>query len=65
MPADERDRVEALIRDAGARMPLAWLRMEPDTAERAGVWLDLFPDGRHARIARAGYHGRPVEWEGW
>ncbi|MFL5876670.1 MAG: DUF2332 domain-containing protein [Solirubrobacteraceae bacterium] len=62
----ERERVEALIRGAGERgARMAWLRMEPDTAERAGVWLDLWPEGRHARIARAGYHGRPVEWEGW
>jgi hypothetical protein len=63
----ERERVEALVRGAGEAdaAALAWLRMEPDTAERAGVWLDLWPEGRHARIARAGYHGRPVEWEGW
>jgi hypothetical protein len=39
--------------------------MEPETVERAGVWLDLWPGGRHAHIASAGYHGRPVEWEGW
>jgi hypothetical protein len=66
LPEAERERVEALIRGAGERgARLAWLRMEPDTAERAGVWLDLWPEGRHARIARAGYHGRPVEWEGW
>jgi hypothetical protein len=66
LPEAERERVEALVRAAGeGGAALAWLRMEPDTAERAGVWLDLWPEGRHARIARAGYHGRPVEWEGW
>ena len=66
LPNHERERVEGLIRGAGERgARLAWLRMEPDTAERAGVWLDLWPEGRHARIARAGYHGRPVGWEGW
>jgi hypothetical protein len=66
MPEAERERIEGLIRAAGERgARLAWLRMEPDTAERAGVWLDLWPEGRHARIARAGYHGRPVEWQGW
>jgi hypothetical protein len=65
LPQSERDRVEELIRAAGTRMPLAWLRMEPLDADRAGVWLDLFPGGRHARVAKTGYHGRPVEWEGW
>jgi hypothetical protein len=66
LPEAERERVEGLIRGAGERgARLAWLRMEPDTADRAGIWLDLWPEGRHARIARAGYHGRPVEWEGW
>jgi len=66
LPDHERERVEGLVRGAGERgARLAWLRMEPDTAERAGVGLDLWPEGRHARIARAGYHGRPVEWEGW
>jgi hypothetical protein len=68
--ADEREEVLALLAVAGERAtadaPLAWLRMEPHTADRAGVWLDLWgPRHRHARIATAGYHGRPVEWEGW
>jgi hypothetical protein len=66
VPEAERERIERLIRGAGERGErLAWLRMEPDTAERACIWLDLWPEGRHGRIARAGYHGRPVEWEGW
>jgi hypothetical protein len=69
LPKDERRHVEALIRAAGERAsdeaPLAWLRMEPDTFDRAGVWLDLWPGGRHAKIASAGYHGRPVDWSGW
>jgi hypothetical protein len=67
---EERAQVPALLRAAGERAasdaPVAWLRMEPDTAERAGVWLDLWtPAHCHARIAAAGYHGRPVEWAGW
>jgi hypothetical protein len=69
LPEDERARVEALLRAAGERAsdaaPLAWLRMEPDTAERAGVWLDRWPAHRHAKIASTGYHGRPVDWSGW
>jgi hypothetical protein len=64
----ERERVHAMLRAAGQRAtptaPLAWLRMEPD-GDRAGVWLDLWPPSRHARIARSGYHGRPVTWYGW
>ncbi|HEX3316765.1 MAG TPA: DUF2332 domain-containing protein [Solirubrobacteraceae bacterium] len=70
LPAAEREEVLALLAVAGERAtaeaPVAWLRMEPETADRAGVWLDLWgPRHRHARIAAAGYHGRPVEWEGW
>jgi hypothetical protein len=69
LPEAERARVEELLHEAGARAtpsaPLAWLRMEPDTMDRAGVWLDLWPPRRHAQVAAAGYHGRPVEWAGW
>jgi hypothetical protein len=65
LPGAERVRVEQLVGAAAERMPLAWLRMEPHDADRAGVWLSLWPGGRHARIALSGYHGRPVEWEGW
>jgi len=69
LPEAERARVEELLHEAGARAtpsaPLAWLRMEPDTMDRTGVWLDLWPLGRHAQVAAAGYHGRPVEWAGW
>lgn len=69
LPEEERAQVEALIRAAGTRAaedtPLAWLRMEPQAADHAGVWLDLWPSGRHAQIAHAGYHGRPTRWSGW
>jgi hypothetical protein len=69
LPEPERDLVVELLRDAGERArpeaPIAWLRMEPETMERAGVWLDLWPCGRHAHVAAAGYHGRTVEWKGW
>ena len=69
LPDDERTQVEALVRAAGTRAtdeaPVAWLRMEPESVSRAGVWLDLWPSGRHALVARAGYHGRPTQWYGW
>ncbi|MGC1851037.1 MAG: DUF2332 domain-containing protein [Solirubrobacterales bacterium] len=52
------------IREAGRRAtlgaPLAWLRMEPD-GDRAAVRLTLWPDGEDRLIARAGYHGNPIE----
>ncbi|HYP54817.1 MAG TPA: DUF2332 family protein, partial [Solirubrobacterales bacterium] len=47
-------------RRATAEAPLAWLRMEP-----AGEWTDVrlstWPDGESRLLARAGYHGSPVE----
>jgi hypothetical protein len=52
------------VREAGQRatpaVPLAWLRMEPD-GDRAGVWLTLWPGGEDRLLARASYHGTPVE----
>lgn len=53
-----------LLRDAASRAtadaPLAWLRMEP-----AGDWtevrLSTWPDGASRLLAKAGYHGSPVE----
>jgi hypothetical protein len=52
------------IREAGERAtsaaPLAWLRMEP-AGERAEVRLAIWPGGEDRLLARAGYHGTPVE----
>lgn len=45
---------------ATAEAPLAWLRMEPADA-LAAVRLTTWPGGEDRRIARAGYHGSPVE----
>jgi hypothetical protein len=62
---EERDRVSGILAEAGARAtpdaPLAWLRME---SERELTRLDatLWPGGDSRLIARAGYHGRPVQW---
>lgn len=61
---EERARLFACIEDTGTRAteqaPLAWLRMEP-ADDRADVELTLWPGGETRRIARAGYHGNPVE----
>ena len=52
------------INEAGERAtagaPLAWLRMEP-AGERAEVRLTSWPGGEDRLLARAGYHGTPVE----
>jgi hypothetical protein len=52
------------LRAAGARAsddaPLAWLRMEP-AGEWTEVRLTTWPDGGERLLARAGYHGTPVE----
>lgn len=61
---EERRRFAALLVAAGERAtpqaPLAWLRMEPE-GELAGVRLATWPGGEDRLIARAGYHGTPVE----
>jgi hypothetical protein len=61
---EERAALFGCIRDAGERAnaaaPLAWLRMEPND-DRADVHLTLWPGGEDRRLARAGYHGTPVE----
>jgi hypothetical protein len=61
---DEREAFARVVREAGSRAdedaPLAWLRMEPD-GDRAAVRLATWPGGEDRRLARAGYHGTPVE----
>jgi hypothetical protein len=61
---EERVAFHRHIREAGERAtaaaPLAWLRMEPD-GDRAAVRLTLWPGGVDRLLARAGYHGTPVE----
>ena len=62
---DDRARITQALVDAGERAtasePLAWLRMEPG-ADQTDVTLTTWPGGDERVIARAGYHGRPVEW---
>jgi hypothetical protein len=59
LPGDERERFERTM--TGASGNVAWLRMEPD-GEFAEVRLTLAGEDR--LLARAGYHGDPVEWLG-
>lgn len=58
-------RIEALLREAGARAtaaaPLAWLRFEL-TSQRAELRLTLWPGGTDELLARAHPHGSAVEW---
>lgn len=62
----ERERVTALIEDAGARAtaaaPLAWMRFDLFGAARYEVQLRTWPGGGFRRLAFACPHGRWVEW---
>jgi hypothetical protein len=61
---DERTAFVEALAEAGARAtpdaPLAWLRMEA-AGKQADVRLTTWPGGEERHIARAGYHGTPVE----
>ena len=60
-----RDRITALMNEAGARAtdaePLAWLSMETG-ADQTDLTLTMWPGGEKRVLATAGYHGRPVKW---
>jgi hypothetical protein len=60
----QREEFRAALEEAGSRAdrqaPLAWIGMEPD-GEAADVRLTTWPGGEECSIARAGYHGNPVE----
>jgi len=45
---------------ATADAPLAWLRIEP-AGDHADLRLTAWPGGEERHLARAGYHGTPVE----
>ena len=60
LPVAERERFERALERAPG--PLAWLRMEPASHEHTEVRLTLWPGGEDRVLARAGYHGDPVEW---
>lgn len=61
----ERERLDRVLAEAGnradERAPLARLSMEP-AGERADIRLSVWPGGEERLLARAGYHGRPVQW---
>jgi hypothetical protein len=57
LPGAERERFERALE--GAPGTVAWLRMEP-ADELTEVRLRL--GGEDRLLARAGYHGDPVEW---
>ena len=67
MSEAERAAFDAHLEEAGAQAsaaaPLAWLRMEP-ADELAAVRLTTWPGGEDRLLARAGYHGSPVELAG-
>jgi hypothetical protein len=56
---DERGRFEEAVRTAPGSV--AWLRMEP-AGELTDLRLTLFPGSEERLLARAGYHGDPVNW---
>lgn len=64
LPEAERERLLSTIAAAGARAtaaaPLAWLRLE-GPGELAELRLTTWPGGQERLLARAGYHGDPVE----
>ena len=62
----ERERITALIEDAGARAtaaaPLAWLRFDLFGEARYEVHLRLWPGGELRKLGYACPHGRWVDW---
>jgi len=67
LTAAGRERIGAILAEAGSRAtaaaPLARLGMEPG-GDMADLTLTVWPGGGARLIARAGYHGRPVDWLG-
>ncbi len=60
LPATERERFESALEAAPG--VVAWLRMEPADPNLTKVRLTLWPGSEDRLLARAGYHGDPVEW---
>ncbi|MET4633220.1 DUF2332 domain-containing protein [Kaistia defluvii] len=67
LPETTRQAIMQTMQDAGERAtpeaPVAWLRMEADGRDTAGVRLRVWPGGTDLEIARADFHGRFVEWQ--
>ncbi|MCR4266941.1 DUF2332 domain-containing protein [Nitratireductor sp. ZSWI3] len=66
LPQVTRGRIEQALADAGrdGGAPIAWLRMEPVTAQDpyATLRLTLWPGGITRDLARCDFHGRWIEW---
>jgi hypothetical protein len=66
LPRPTKDGVRAALAAAGERAgdtnPLCWLRMEPDTLERAALRLTTWPGGSEEKLAEVGYHGADIVW---
>ncbi len=66
LPAATRSMLRDALDSAGAgatpTSPLLWLRMEPDTLERAELRLTTWPGGEEELIAHVGYHGSDITW---
>ncbi|MEZ5932501.1 MAG: DUF2332 family protein [Alphaproteobacteria bacterium] len=64
--APGQERLKRAIADAGqradAQAPFAWLRMEPESPEAAGLRLTLWPKGETLLLADVDYHGRWLRW---
>jgi hypothetical protein len=67
LPEATRQAITQSMELAGERAtpeaPVAWLRMEADGRDTAGVRLRVWPGGTDREIARADFHGRFVEWQ--
>lgn len=66
LPAATRTMLRGSLQRAGegatSASPLLWLRMEPDTLERAELRLTTWPGGEDELIAYVGYHGSDITW---
>jgi hypothetical protein len=66
LPQSTRAMVRTALETAGElatdRSPLLWLRMEPDTPQRANVRLTTWPGFHEEVLAEVGYHGADIEW---
>jgi hypothetical protein len=64
-PAGTQARVTAAVESAGAREPLAWIRMEKAPEEKGySLRLRLWPGGGDRLLALVHPHGASVEWLG-
>jgi hypothetical protein len=66
LPRQTKDGVRAALAHAGSKAttesPLAWLRMEPATADYAELRLTTWPTGEQELLAQVGYHGADIRW---